>query len=89
MALPQKHLFLLSLCYITITVVVIIITILTVLLLLRVCSKEFDLAQKKVWSLPSAPGRQALSPEDILPEESVFAYLGGTLGRAGQSNKVI
>lgn len=43
-ALPQKHLFLLSLSYITVTVVIIIITILTILLLLRVCRKEFDLA---------------------------------------------
>lgn len=62
-------------CYTTI-IVLHISTILTVLLLLRLCSKEFNLAQEEIWSLPSAPRRQALSPWNVLPNESVFVYLG-------------
>lgn len=69
----SRHLFFFfSLCYITIIVITIIIAILMVKLLLRVCIK----AQKGVWSLPSAPRRQALSPWNVLPDESVFVHLG-------------
>ena len=83
----QWHLFFLLLCY-TAIIVLNITSILMGLLLLRLCSKEFNLAPKEIWSLPSAPRRQAPSPWNVLPSESVFC-LPGVLGHARQSNSVI
>ena len=52
------------------------------------CSKEFNLAQREVLPLPSAPGTQALSPWNVLSGKSIFVYLR-TLDQARYSSTEI
>lgn len=50
--------------------------------------KEFILAQAEIRPLPSAPVRQSLIPWSMLPNKSVFVYLG-TLDHVRKFNDVI
>ena len=51
------------------------------------CTKEHNLDQKEVWTLPLASGRSSLSLWNIMPDKSVSVYLGPLV--MGQSNNVI
>lgn len=41
-----------------------------------ICSKRLTLTKERFGSSPPAPGREPLSPWNILPKRTVFAYLG-------------